>query len=98
MRPVAERRMSTEQKATDQNALAERLGKFWGNFKQGKIISYKWMAILLIVGAAIGVTWYILAERKAANSRRWVGLDEANTPDALEEFSKANPGTVQEKL
>jgi hypothetical protein len=90
--------MSTGQKDSDQNALAARLSRFWGNFKQGKVISYKMMAILLIVGSAIGVTWYILSERKSANSRRWVGLDEAGTPAALEEFIKANPNTIQERL
>jgi len=90
--------MSTEQKDTEQNALATRLGKIWGNFKQGKIISYKWMAILLIVTAAIGVTWYIVHERKAANSKRWMDLDEASTPDALEEYSTKNPGTIQDRL
>ena len=76
--------MSTEQKATEQNALAEPLGSFWGNFKQGKIIGYKWMASLLILGTAIGVTWYILSERKAAASKHWVEMDEASTSDAAE--------------
>ncbi len=90
--------MSTEQKATEQNALAERLGSFWGNFKQGKIIGYKWMALLLILGTAIGVTWYILSERKAAASKRWVEMDEASTSDALKEVSTKNPGSIQDKL
>src|SRR5262245_56684871 len=98
MRPVAERRMSTEQKATDQNALAAKLSGFWTNFKQGKVIGYKWMALLLIAGAAIGVTWYIVSERKSANSKRWVGLEDASTPDSLKQFADANPGTIQAKL
>ncbi len=90
--------MSTEQKATDQNALASTLSGFWTNFKQGKIIGYKWMALILILGAAIGVTWYILTERRAAASQRWMALDEASTPDALKEISAKNPGTIQDKL
>jgi hypothetical protein len=100
MRPVAECRMSTEQKSTDQTALGERLGKFWGNFKQGKIISYKWMAILLIAGAAIGVTWYILSGWRSATSKRWMELDEARSPEALREFADnpANANTIQAKL
>ena len=89
--------MPTE-KDTDQNALAARLNRFWDRFKKGEVLSYKLMAVLLILGATIGVTWYILAERKSANSKRWVGLDEANSAAALEDFAKANPNTIQEKL
>jgi len=88
--------MSTEQK--DQNALAARLSGFWDNFKQGKIIGYKWMAILLIAVSAIGVTWYIISERKAEASLRWMDEAEANTRDKQEEISQKYPGTIQDKL
>jgi hypothetical protein len=88
--------MSTEQK--DQNALAARLSGFWDNFRQGKIISYKWMAILLIAVSAIGVTWYIISERRSAASLRWMEEAEANTRDTQEEISKKYPGTIQDKL
>jgi hypothetical protein len=88
--------MSTEQK--DQNALAARLSGFWDNFRQGKIISYKWMAILLIAVSAIGVTWYIISERRAGASLRWMDEAEANTREAQEDISKKYPGTIQDKL
>jgi hypothetical protein len=88
--------MSTDQK--DQNALAARLGGFWSSFKQGKVIGYKWMAILLIVVAAIGVTWYVVSERRAAASQRWMDQAEANTREAQEEISKKYPGSIQDKL
>jgi hypothetical protein len=90
--------MSTEQKDLEQNALAARLNRAWDNFKQGKLIGYKWMAILLLVVTASGLWWYISHERRKANSARWVALDEANTPAALEELSASNPGTIQDKL
>jgi hypothetical protein len=90
--------MSTEQKDTDQNALAARLSGFWGNFKQGKVISYKLMAVLLILVATIGSTWYILSERRKANSQRWMGLEEANSITSLEDISKNNPNTIQDRL
>jgi hypothetical protein len=90
--------MSTEQKASEQTALATRLSGFWNNFKQGKIISYKWMAILLILVSAIGVTWYILSERKAATSKRWMEEEEANSLEAQEEIAKKYPGTILDKL
>lgn len=90
--------MSTEQKSTEQNALATRLSGFWSNFKQGKIVSYKWMAIILVLVATIGVTWYIFSERRSAASRRWVEEDEAKSVEAQEEISKKYPGTIQDKL
>jgi hypothetical protein len=90
--------MSTQQKATDQSALSASLSGFWENFKQGRVISYKWMAILLILVTAVGVTWYILSERKAATSQRWVEEEEANTQDAQREIADKYPGTTLEKL
>jgi hypothetical protein len=88
--------MATESK--DQNALAEKLSGFWTNFKQGKVISYRWMAILLVAVAAIGLTWYILSERKAAASQRWMDEGEANTKEAQEKISEKYPGTIQDRL
>jgi hypothetical protein len=88
--------MSTEQKQP--NVVAERLSGFWTNFKQGKIIGYKWMAVLLILVSAIGVTWYILSERRAAASKRWMEEDEASSRQAQEEISKKYPGTMLDKL
>jgi hypothetical protein len=90
--------MSTEQKETDQNALAAKLGRTWDNFKQGKLISYKLMAILLIVVAALGTWWYIADASKKANSQRWVDLDEANTATKLEELIKRDPNTIQARI
>src|SRR5262245_15058946 len=90
--------MSTEQKDLEQNALAARLGRVWTNFKQGKLIGYKWMALILLLVTGGGLWWYITHERRKADSARWVALDEASTPAALEEVSAANPGTIQDKL
>jgi hypothetical protein len=90
--------MSTEHKDADQNALATRLNRSWDSFKQGKIISYKLMAVLLILVATIGSTWYILFERRKANSQRWMALEEANSISSLEDISKNNPNTMQDRL
>jgi hypothetical protein len=80
--------MSTEQKDTEQNALAARLGRAWTNFKQGKLISYKMMAILLILVAGLGTWWYISSASKTATSQRWVDMESANTPGELEALIK----------
>ncbi len=85
--------MSTEQKDLEQNALASWLSRTWLNFKQGKLISYKLMALILIVTAAVGVWAYISYERKKANSRRWIEFEEATTAEKLEDLAKRHPET-----
>jgi len=90
--------MSTEQKDTEQNALAAKLGRTWDSFKQGKLVSYKVMAITLIVVAALGTWWYISAEGKKARSQRWMELDTASSPDQLRELIKNNPDAITARL
>jgi hypothetical protein len=90
--------MSTEQKDLEQNALASRLSRMWTNLRQGKLIGYKWMAVILLLVTALGLWWYISHERKKSTSSRWVALDEASTPAALEEITTNYPGTIQDRL
>ncbi len=85
--------MSTEQKDLEQNVLASRLSRGWSNFKQGKLISYKMMALILVVAAGLGLWWYIASERKKDSSRRWVEFDEATSAEKLEELAKRYPNT-----
>ncbi len=90
--------MSTEQKDTEQNALASRLSRGWTNFKQGKLVSYRLMAVLILLIAGLGLWWYISAERRKATSARWMDFDEANTPKKLEELAEKNPNTVTARI
>jgi hypothetical protein len=94
---VPEPPMSAEQKANEQNALASSLGGAWSNFKQGKLISYRLMAILLLVCAGIGLWWYLAAGSAKAGSQRWMDLEEASTIGKLEDVEKNNPNTVVAK-
>ena len=80
--------MSTEHKETEQNALATRLGRSWSNFKEGKLISYRLMAVLLLVIAGLGLWWYLSSGARKTNSQRWMDLEEANTPAKVEEIAK----------
>ncbi len=90
--------MSAEHKNTDQNALSAKMNQFWADFKQGKVIGYKAMAVILILVAAVGSTVYIVRERAKANSQEWVALEEANTATSFEEISKTYPNTIQDRL
>src|SRR5262249_13163159 len=78
----------SEQKDLEQNALASRLNRVWTNFKQGKLISYKVMAIILLRVAGIGLWWYISVERSKNTSKQWVDFDEAFSLTKLEEIAK----------
>jgi hypothetical protein len=90
--------MSTEHREIDQTALAARLNRMWGNFKQGKLIGYRVMALFLILIAVVFTVWYITHERSKANSQRWVSLEEASTQSAYEDISKTNPNTLQDRM
>lgn len=90
--------MSAEQKETEQNALATTLTDGWTNFKQGRLISYRLMALLLILCVALGVWWYISAERGKNTSKQWLAFDEARSVDALDKFEKQYPNTPAGKV
>jgi hypothetical protein len=103
--------MSTEQKPApatnppqpkaEPNVLAQSLAGGWEKFKQGKLISYTAMAVILLVVAAVGATWWIVSERRKAESAKWTELDEdyrLASPAALDEYAKKYPGTIQAKL
>ncbi len=92
--------MSAEQKEIEQNALATSLNGAWANFKQGKLISYKLMALLLVIIVGIGLWWYIAAESRKSVSKQWLGFDEANTVEKLQAIAtndaKAPVGRIAE--
>jgi len=92
--------MSTEQKKEHHQTseAAERLSKGWEQFKHGKIISYRWMAIILLVVTAIGVYLYIRSAGSTADSRKWTELEEANSVKALEDFAKKYPNSIPGKV
>lgn len=90
--------MSTQHHDVDQTALAARISRLWDNFKQGKLIGYRLMALFLIVIAVVFTVWYIIHERSKANSQRWRSFEEANTQAAFEEISKNNPNTLQDRM
>jgi hypothetical protein len=81
------------------NALAQSLSSGWEQFRQGKLISYKWMAIILLAIAGIGTTWWIIHEKNKTRSALWIELDGLPpSPTALEEYARKNPNTKQAKL
>lgn len=87
----------TEAKA-EPNALARALTGGWEKFKQGQLLSYPMMALLLLIVTGIGVTWWIMRERVKTRSAMWVELDGLGSNEALDDFAKKYPNTMQAKL
>lgn len=104
--------MSTEQKpapaptpATDAtqpkaepNALATWLSNAWTKFKQGKLIGYPLMALLLVLIAGVGVGWWILHERRKTEAAKWIELDGIASVSELEKYAEKNPNSLQGRL
>jgi hypothetical protein len=88
---------ATEPKA-EPNALAHGLTTGWERFKQGKLISYPMMALIILVVTVIGVGWWILHERRKAQALMWVELDGLSAVSSLEEYAKKHPNTMQAKI
>ena len=87
----------TEPKA-EPNALARALTNGWEKFKQGKLLSYPMMALLLLIVTGIGLTWWIVHERRKDNSAKWVELDGMSSIAALKDYAEKHPDTKQAKL
>lgn len=87
----------TEAKA-EPNALARALTGGWEKFKQGQLLSYPMMALLLLVVTGIGVTWWIVRERDKTRSAMWVEFDGLTSNEALDDYAKKYPNTMQAKL
>jgi hypothetical protein len=99
--PTGAKPLNQQEAKTEPNALAAAIGGAWDKFKQGKLLSYSTMALLLVLTAGIGVTVWILGERRKAESGRWVALDgtfSGGGTRGLEEFASANPNTKQARL
>lgn len=91
--------MSTEQqKDLETNTLADWLGRTWTRFKQGKLISYPVMALLLILAAGVGLWLYIRSERAATASQAWISLEGATTDKALEEVAARFPDSTAARV
>ncbi len=78
--------MSTEPKSLETNALASRLSRGWDQFRKGQLVSYRVMALVLLVAAGGFVWWYIASERSKDKSRAWIALDGSDSAAALEKF------------
>ncbi len=80
--------MSQESRPVDTTELAERLSDWWQRFKRGQIISYRWMAIILIVIGVLIATWLIWSERRKSISANWLQVAQAESTESWRELAE----------
>jgi hypothetical protein len=70
----------------------------WQKFKRGELISYRVLAVLLLVAVGIGFFIFMQGERKVGESKKWLDLEGAVTPQDLEKVITDYPNTVPAQL
>jgi hypothetical protein len=90
--------MSADQKKPETSAAGEKLSRYWAQFKQGQLISYRAMAVILLVVAGVGLWLYIRSEKVVGASKTWLELDGASTEESLKKFAEDHPDTPAAKV
>ncbi|QDU21109.1 tetratricopeptide repeat protein [Urbifossiella limnaea] len=70
----------------------------WQRFTRGELVSYRVMAILLILIVGVGVLWFMNFQGNVAGSRQWLDLELASTTEDLEKVISDYPGTAPAKV
>lgn len=80
------------------NALASALAGSWEQLKQGQLIGYRLMAVVLLVAAGIGTALYISSSNRKVASAKWTELESLASVPALTEYVEKNPNTPQARI
>jgi hypothetical protein len=76
----------------------ETIRAVWGRFKRGELIPYRIMAVLLIVAVVVGFIIFMQLQRSIGESKMWVDLEGATTPQELEKIITDHPNTMPARL
>jgi hypothetical protein len=96
--------MSTESPTTPPPAEAPTpraaIRATWQRFKRGELVSYRVMAVLLIFLAGLGFFWFMTIQSGVADSKQWLDLELASSPEDLEKLinEPTNHNSVPAKL
>ncbi len=75
------------------NPLATQMSSVWHDFIGGKLIGYKFMAIGLVLSAALGLYLYLSSTGRTADSAKWFALEKAGSVKQLEEITTNYPNS-----
>jgi hypothetical protein len=70
----------------------------WTRFKRGEFLSYRVMAVILLVATGIGLLVYMRGQTAVADSKKWLDLEVAATPQDLEKVVSDFPESIPAQL
>ncbi len=70
----------------------------WQKFKRGELLSYKVMAVVLLIATGVGLLVYMRSQGEVGESKMWLDLELAVTPQDLEKIMTDYPKTVPAQL
>jgi hypothetical protein len=70
----------------------------WQKFKRGELVSYRVMAVMLIFLAGLGFFWYMSIQGQVGESKQWLDLELASSPEELEKITTEYPKSVPAQL
>lgn len=70
----------------------------WQKFKRGELVSYRVMAALLIFAAGLGLFVYMTSQVGVADSKKWLDLELASSPEDLEKITTEYRDSVPAQL
>ena len=82
-------------KSAEPTMLAAGLKSSWQRFKAGQLLSYRLMAVLLLVAAGLGLWWYVSYQRRTSDSALNSELEKLSSVAQFEAFVAAHPNTRQ---
>lgn len=89
---------TTPPPASDSPSPGAAIKAVWQKFTRGELVSYRVMAILLLILVGVGVLWFMNFQGNVRDSKQWLDLELASTPEALEEVIKEHPNSPPAKL
>jgi tetratricopeptide (TPR) repeat protein len=97
-KPPAPVPATAAQPKSEGHALTAGLQSGWTQFKQGKVVSYPIMALVLVLVTAAAVGGWIWNERRRAEAAKWVELDGAVSVGDMEKYAEKYPNSIQARL
>lgn len=70
----------------------------WQKFKRGELVSYRVMAVLLIFLAGIGFFVFMNIQHQVSDSKKWLDLELASSPEDLEKITTEYRDSVPAQL
>jgi len=89
---------TTPPPASDSPSPGAAIKAVWQKFTRGELVSYRVMGIILVLLVGLGFLWFMNFQRDVADSKQWLDLELASTPEDLEKVITDHPNSAPAKL